>query len=96
MEDVNDNMGDSDVVLVIGANDTVNPAAERDESSELYGMPVVRVWDAGQVFVLKRTLGAGYSGSESPLFYEENTSMLLGNAKDTCDELRNLVKEKLE
>jgi H+-translocating NAD(P) transhydrogenase len=73
--------------------DTVNPSAEEDPDSELYGMPVLRVWKSGHVFVLKRSLGAGYSGSESSLFYKENTSMLLGNAADTCDALRTRIKE---
>jgi NAD/NADP transhydrogenase beta subunit len=73
--------------------DTVNPSAEDDPDSELYGMPVVRVWKAGHVYVLKRSLGAGYSGSESSLFYKANTSMLLGNASDTCDDLRTRIKE---
>lgn len=82
--------------IVIGSNDTVNSAAEDDPNSELYGMPVVRVWNAERVFVLKRSLAAGYSGAENPLFYKENTDMLLGDAKESVLDLASKVKGSYE
>ncbi len=86
MDEINDDFGDVDVVLVIGANDTVNPAAETEPDSPIAGMPVLRVWEAGKVIVSKRSMGnAGYSGVQNPLFFNENTDMLLGNAKDTVE-----------
>lgn len=86
MDEINDDFADVDVVLVIGANDTVNPAAETEPDSPIAGMPVLRVWEAGRVIVSKRSMGnAGYSGVQNPLFFNENTDMLLGNAKDTVE-----------
>lgn len=86
MDDVNDDFGDVDTVLVIGANDTVNPSAETEPDSPIAGMPVLRVWDAGRVIVFKRSMGnAGYAGVQNPLFFNENTDMLLGDAKDSVD-----------
>lgn len=86
MDEINDDFSDVDVVLVIGANDTVNPSAETEPNSPIAGMPVLRVWEAGRVIVSKRSMGnAGYSGVQNPLFFNENTDMLLGNAKDTVD-----------
>lgn len=86
MDEVNDDFGDVDVVLVIGANDTVNPSAETDADSPIAGMPVMRVWDADKVIVSKRSIGnAGYAGVENPLFYNSNTDMLLGDAKDSVE-----------
>lgn len=86
MDEINDDFGDVDVVLVIGANDTVNPAAETEPDSPIAGMPVLRVWEASKVIVSKRSMGnAGYSGVQNPLFFNENTDMLLGNAKDTVE-----------
>ena len=86
MDEVNDDFGDVDVVLVVGANDTVNPSAETDPGSPIAGMPVMRVWDAGTVIVSKRSMGnAGYAGVQNPLFFNENTEMLLGDAKDSVD-----------
>lgn len=86
MDEINDDFGDVDVVLVIGANDTVNPAAETEPDSPIAGMPVLRVWEASKVIVSKRGMGnAGYSGVQNPLFFNENTDMLLGNAKDTVE-----------
>lgn len=86
MDEVNDDFGDVDVVLVIGANDTVNPSAETDQNSPIAGMPVMRVWDAGKVIVSKRSIGnVGYAGVENPLFYNDNTDMLLGDAKDSVE-----------
>ncbi len=86
MEDINDDFADVDTVLVIGANDTVNPAAETEPDSPIAGMPVMRVWDAGRVIVFKRSMGnAGYAGVQNPLFFNENTDMLLGDAKESVD-----------
>lgn len=86
MDEINDEFGDVDVVLVIGANDTVNPAAETEPDSPIAGMPVLRVWDAGKVIVSKRSMGnAGYAGVQNPLFFNENTDMMLGDAKDSVE-----------
>lgn len=86
MDEVNDDFGDVDVVLVIGANDTVNPSALTEPESPIAGMPVLRVWEAGRVVVFKRSMGnAGYSGVQNPLFYNENTDMLLGDAKASVE-----------
>lgn len=86
MDEINDDFGDVDVVLVIGANDTVNPSAAIDANSPIAGMPVMHVWDAKKVIVSKRSIGnAGYAGVENPLFYNENTDMLLGDAKDSVE-----------
>ena len=88
MDEVNDDFGDVDVVLVIGANDTVNPSAETEPDSPIAGMPVLRVWEAGRVIAFKRKMGnAGYSGVQNPLFFNENTDMLLGDAKASVDEI---------
>lgn len=81
MDEINDDLADTDVVLVIGANDTVNPAALDDPHSPIAGMPVLRVWDAGQVIVFKRSMATGYAGVQNPLFFRENTAMLFGDAK---------------
>ncbi len=86
MDEINDDFGDVDVVLVIGANDTVNPSAATEPSSPIAGMPVLRVWEAGKVIVSKRKMGStGYSGVDNPLFYNENTDMLLGDAKESVE-----------
>ena len=82
MDEINGDMPSTDVVLVIGANDIVNPGAETDESSAIYGMPVLQVWKAGTVVVFKRSMAAGYAGVENPLFFHENTWMLFGDAGD--------------
>ena len=84
MDEVNDDFGEVDVVLIIGANDTVNPAAEEPDSP-IAGMPVLRVWEARQVVVFKRSMAAGYAGVQNPLFFRENTSMLFGDAKETVE-----------
>lgn len=84
MDEVNDDFGDVDVVLVIGANDTVNPIAE-EPGSPIAGMPVLKVWDAKRVVVFKRSMGAGYAGVQNPLFFNENTDMLLGDAKTSVE-----------
>ncbi len=86
MDEINDDFGDVDTVLVIGANDTVNPAAETEPDSPIAGMPVMHVWDAGKVIVIKRSMGnAGYAGVQNPLFFNDNTDMLLGDAKEAVD-----------
>nr|CAD7265165.1 unnamed protein product [Timema shepardi] len=94
MEEINDDFPKTDLVLVIGANDTVNSAAEDDPNSIIAGMPVLRVWAAEQVVVMKRSLGVGYAAVDNPIFYNPNTAMLLGDAKKTCDALLNSLKEK--
>jgi NAD(P) transhydrogenase subunit beta len=87
MDEVNDDLKDVDVVLVIGANDTVNPAAAEDPTSPIAGMPVIRVWEAGQVIVFKRSMATGYAGVQNPLFFKENTQMLFGDAKDRVEDI---------
>jgi len=87
MDEINDDFPETDLTLVIGANDTVNSAAEDDPNSIIAGMPVLRVWKSDQVVVMKRSLGVGYAAVDNPIFYKENTSMLLGDAKKTCDAL---------
>ncbi len=85
MEEINDDFPDTGTVLVIGANDIVNPGAEDDPSSPIYGMPVLKVWKSRHVVVLKRSMGTGYSGVDNPLFYLENSAMLFGDAKGSID-----------
>jgi len=87
MDEINEDCPSTDLVLIIGANDVVNPGAETDESSPIYGMPVIQVWKAETTVVLKRSLGAGYAGVGNPLFYKENNKMLLGDAKDSMGKL---------
>ena len=84
-----------DVVQVVGANDTVNSAALEDPNSIIAGMPVLRVWDAKQVVVVKRTMGVGYAAVDNPVFYKPNTSMLLGDAKAICEGLRNGLSSRV-
>jgi NAD(P) transhydrogenase len=95
MDEVNEDIASADVVLVVGANDTVNSSAVEDPESSLYGMPVIEVWRAKQAVVLKRTLGAGYAGAENPVFTKEGTLMLLGDAKSVCGALVAGVRERL-
>ncbi|WP_347976167.1 Re/Si-specific NAD(P)(+) transhydrogenase subunit beta [Microbacterium sp. ProA8] len=87
MDEINDDLSAADVVLVIGANDTVNPAAAEDPSSPIAGMPVLRVWEAQNVIVFKRSMASGYAGVQNPLFYRDNTQMLFGDAKEKVDEI---------
>jgi NAD(P) transhydrogenase subunit beta len=87
MDEINDDFPETDVVIVIGSNDIVNPAAQEDPNSPIAGMPVLEVWKAKQVFVSKRGQGTGYSGIENPLFYKENTRMFYGDAKDSVNAL---------
>ena len=87
MDEINDDFPNTDVVIVIGSNDIVNPAAQEDPNSPIAGMPVLEVWKAKQVFVSKRGQGTGYSGIENPLFYKDNTRMFYGDAKDSINKL---------
>jgi H+-translocating NAD(P) transhydrogenase subunit beta len=87
MDEINDDLSDTDVVLVIGANDTVNPAALDDPGSPIAGMPVLEVWHAKQVIVFKRSMATGYAGVQNPLFFKDNTAMLFGDAKDQVDHI---------
>ncbi|MGB0361075.1 MAG: Re/Si-specific NAD(P)(+) transhydrogenase subunit beta, partial [Endozoicomonas sp.] len=83
MDEINDDFADTDTVLVIGANDTVNPAATEDPTSPIAGMPVLRVWEAGEVIVFKRSMATGYAGVQNPLFFKDNSRMLFGDATDS-------------
>ncbi|MEQ9968700.1 Re/Si-specific NAD(P)(+) transhydrogenase subunit beta [Pectobacterium carotovorum] len=85
MDEINDDFTDTDTVLVIGANDTVNPAAQEDPHSPIAGMPVLEVWKAQNVIVFKRSMNTGYAGVQNPLFFKENTQMLFGDAKDSVE-----------
>jgi len=85
MDEINDELGDVDVVIVIGANDIVNPSALDNPNSPIAGMPVLEVWNAKQVIVSKRGMATGYAGVENPLFFRENTRMLFGDAKDSVN-----------
>jgi NAD(P) transhydrogenase subunit beta len=87
MDEINDDFADTSVVLVIGANDTVNPAAMEDPSSPIAGMPVLRVWEAADVVVFKRSMNTGYAGVQNPLFFRENTRMLFGDARERVDDI---------
>ena len=92
MDEINEDFPNTDVVIVIGSNDIVNPAAQEDPNSPIAGMPVLEVWKAKNVFVSKRGQGTGYSGIENPLFYKENTRMFYGDAKDSVNALLPLIE----
>jgi len=96
LDEINEDFGDVDVSIVLGANDTVNSAAEDDPNSPIAGMPVLRVWHGKQTIVMKRSLGVGYAAVDNPLFYKENTDMLLGDAKKTCDALNMALGDILK
>ncbi|MEE6523707.1 hypothetical protein FKM82_022723, partial [Ascaphus truei] len=96
MDEINADFTETDLVLVIGANDTVNSAAQEDPNSIIAGMPVLEVWKSKQVIVMKRSLGVGYAAVDNPIFYKANTSMLLGDAKKTCDALQSKVRESYQ
>src|SRR5215203_3493416 len=87
MDEVNDDLAATDVVLVIGANDTVNPAAAEDPTSPIAGMPVIRVWEAAQVIVFKRSMNTGYAGVQNPLFFRDNSRMLFGDARERVEDI---------
>jgi NAD(P) transhydrogenase subunit beta len=87
MDEINDDLADTDVVLVIGANDTVNPAATEDPSSPIAGMPVLRVWEAENVVVFKRSMSTGYAGVQNPLFFRDNSRMLFGDARERVEDI---------
>lgn len=91
MDEINDDFDDTAVVLVIGANDTVNPAAAEDPASPIAGMPVLTVWNADNVIVFKRSMASGYAGVQNPLFYRDNTAMLFGDAKDRVEDILRAI-----
>ncbi|MEG0045021.1 MAG: NAD(P)(+) transhydrogenase (Re/Si-specific) subunit beta, partial [Comamonas sp.] len=92
MDEVNDDFPETDVAIVIGANDIVNPAAQDDPTSPIAGMPVLEVWKAKQSIVMKRSMASGYAGVDNPLFYKENNRMLFGDAKKMLDEVLVALK----
>ena len=96
LEEVNPNFSQTDLVIVTGANDVVNPRAKEDDDSPIAGMPILNVDEARQVIVNKRSLSAGFAGIANPLFARDNTSMLFGDAKDSMQELVNQYKEATE
>lgn len=87
MDEINDDLPNTDVVLVIGANDTVNPSAEDDPSSPIAGMPVIQVWKAKEVIIFKRSMAPGYAGVQNPLFFKPNSAMLFGDAKERVEDI---------
>ena len=92
MDEINPDLPKTDVVMVIGANDVVNPGAQDDPASPIYGMPVIEAWKAKTVIVMKRSMAVGYAGVENPLFYKPNTEMLYGDAKDSVDKIISFLK----
>jgi len=92
MDEINDDMPNTDVVMVIGANDVVNPSAQDDPASSIYGMPVIEAWKAEKVIIMKRSMSAGYSGEDNPLFYKPNSEMLYGDAKDSVEKILSFLK----
>merc|ERR1719272_2722706 len=93
MEEINEIMEEMDVSMVVGANDTVNSAAETDPNCDIAGMPVIQVWKSKHVVFFKRSMAAGYAGVDNPVFFNENTDMCLGNAADTCVDILQTVKD---
>lgn len=93
MDEINEDLPDTDVVMVIGANDVVNPGAQDDPTSPIYGMPVIEAWKAEKVIVMKRSMSVGYAGVENPLFYKPNTEMLYGDAKDSVEKILGYLKK---
>ncbi|MBD8511226.1 Re/Si-specific NAD(P)(+) transhydrogenase subunit beta [Photobacterium sp. WH77] len=91
MDEINEDFSETDVVLVIGANDTVNPAAMEDPGSPIAGMPVLEVWNAKHVIVFKRSMNTGYAGVQNPLFFKENTQMLFGDAKESVENIARFL-----
>jgi NAD(P) transhydrogenase subunit beta len=93
MDEINEDLPETDVVLVIGANDIVNPSAEDDPNSPIAGMPVLQVWKSKQVIIMKRGRGTGYAGVQNPLFFKDNSRMLFGDAKKTVDILMGKLRD---
>jgi len=93
LEAANDVVKGTDVVVIVGANDVVNPAAEDDPGSPIHGMPVLQVWNARNVIVLKRSMRPGYAGVQNPLFFNDKTRMLFGDAKESLQQLANEIKK---
>jgi len=93
MEEINDDLPETDLVMVIGANDIVNPSAQDDENSPIFGMPVIEVWKAKNVIVMKRSMATGYAGVQNPLFFKENTDMLYGDAKDSVSKINGYLEK---
>merc|ERR1712113_1087281 len=96
MEEVNPDMPETDVCLVVGANDITNSAAQDVEGCAIWGMPVIEVWKAKTCVFMKRSMAGGYADLDNPVFYKENTDMLLGDAKKTADSLAAKVRACLE
>jgi NAD(P) transhydrogenase subunit beta len=94
MDEINPDFPDTDVALVIGANDITNPASQEDPTSPIAGMPVLEVWKAKTSIVMKRSMASGYAGIDNPLFYKENNRMLFGDAKKTLDEVVGALRAK--
>lgn len=92
MDEINEDMPETDVVMVIGANDVVNPSAQDDPASSIYGMPVIEAWKAEKVIIMKRSMSAGYSGEDNPLFYKPNSEMLYGDAKASVEKILSYLK----
>ena len=92
MDEINDDFPDTDVAMIIGANDIVHPAAEEDPTSPIAGMPVLQVWKAKTSIVMKRSMASGYAGVDNQLFYKENNRMLFGDAKKMLDEVPGALK----
>ncbi len=92
MDEINSSFPEVDLVLVIGANDIVNPSALDDPSSPIAGMPVLHVWEARNVIVMKRSMASGYAGVDNPLFYYDNTLMLFGDARKVVDEVLGAMR----
>ena len=92
MDEINEDFPDTDVAMVIGANDIVNPAAQEDPTSPIAGMPVLEVWKARTSIVMKRSMASGYAGVDNPLFYKDNNRMLFGDAKKMLDEVLAALK----
>jgi NAD/NADP transhydrogenase beta subunit len=92
MDEINQDFETTDLAIVIGANDVVNPSAITDENSPIYGMPVLECWNSKRTVVLKRSLGSGYSGVDNPLFVNENNAMLLGDAKANISKLTESIR----
>lgn len=92
MDEINEDLPNTDMVMVVGANDVVNPGAQDDPTSPIYGMPVIEAWKAEKVIVMKRSMSVGYAGVENPLFYKSNADMLYGDAKDSVEKILGFLK----